>query len=283
MDNQLPRCLFLGYGYVARAIVAHNLGTSFEWQGTSRTPDKADSRQINWDQATVQAALSMSTHLLISVSPGAGHVQALQWVEQASAPHLHWLGYLSSTAIYGDHAGAWVDETTPASPIDERGRARLAAEQDWNRLAEQAGAASYCFRLAGIYGKGRNPLEQLKAGTARRIIKQDQVFSRVHVEDAASAIATAMQRPECAGIYNLADAVPAAASDVVAYAATLLGLPLPPGEIYDPANLSPMMQSFYAANRRVNGEKIYEVLNINRRYAGYEQGLKALAEAAPRV
>lgn len=247
-----------------------------EYTGTCRVVTGSNPHLIEWSEQSVKQALGYATHLLMSIPPGEGHCEAVAWFKQASKPSLRWLGYLSSTAVYGDHQGNWVDEQTPPNPVDERGKARLEAEQDWLSLYAKA----YIFRLAGIYGPHRSAIDQLKGGTARRIGKQGHVFSRIHVADIATLLVKSMDKPQLCGIYNLADEEPCAGHETVAYAAQLLGMTPPPIQAYDEASLSPMMQSFYAASRRINGTKAREAFGVSLAYPTYRQGLKALAEAA---
>ena len=182
------------------------------------------------------------------------------------------MGYLSTTGVYGDHAGGWVDEATPLTPGTDRGRQRVVAEGEWQSL----GLPLHIFRLAGIYGPGRGPFEKVRDGTARRIIKPGQVFSRVHVDDIAQVLAASINRPAPGAIYNVCDDDPAPPQDVIGHAATLLGLPLPPAIDHESAVMTPMARSFYAESKRVRNDKIKTDLGIKLFYPDYRVGLAAL-------
>ena len=189
-------------------------------------------------------------------------------------------GYLSTTGVYGDHGGGWVDEGAALTPATERGRARVAAEAEWAALADRTGAALHVFRLAGIYGPGRGPFAKVRAGTARRIVKPGQVFSRIHVDDIAAVLLASIDRPADAAdggrVYNVCDDDPAPPQDVLAHAAHLLGLPPPPAVDFAEADLSPMARSFYAESKRVRNDRIKAELDVRLRHPTYRDGLAAL-------
>lgn len=249
--------LIFGLGYTARRIAA-------AWPGAvmGTTRDGRDGSLRFDDEAAVRSALAAATHVLSSVPPTDGGDPVL--VRYGDALAARWLGYLSSTGVYGDAAGAWVDEHAPTG----RGRrpARTAADAAW--LARGARV----FRLPGIYGPGRSPLDRVRQGRAHRVGLADQVFSRVHVDDIVAGVLTAREAP--AGAYNLADDRPSAQDEVVAFAAQLLDLPPPPLVALD--TLSPMARGFYAENRRIANGKAKRVLGWRPRYADYRFGLRAL-------
>ena len=220
------------------------------------------------------ATLAGTTHLLVSIPPDqtADPVLRAHGRDLLRLPELRWVGYLSTTAVYGDTDGDWVGEADPARPTQARARRRVAAEGDW--LA--SGLPVHVFRLAGIYGFGRNQLEQLRAGTARRIVKPGQVFGRVHVDDIAQTLLASMTRPNPGAIYNVVDDEPAPPQDVVAFAAELLGIDPPPEEPFEAADLSPMAASFYADNRRVANDRIKKELGVRLAFPSYREGLRAL-------
>jgi nucleoside-diphosphate-sugar epimerase len=224
------------------------------------------------------------THLLCSIPPGADGDPAL--IAHADdltrhAPGLRWIGYLSTTGVYGDHEGAWIDETTPEAPATDRARRRLAAERQWLDLGVRAAVAAHVFRLPGIYGPGRSALDHLRAGTARRIVRAGQVFSRIHIEDIATTVLASMQRPRAGAIYNVADDEPSPQADVVAFACTLLGVPPPPLVDYGAIepSLSPMARSFYAESRRVKNALIKRELGVTLAFPTYRDGLRAIFAA----
>jgi len=196
-----------------------------------------------------------------------------------SAPDLAWIGYLSTTGVYGDRGGAWVDETTPPAPQSRRSQARLEAEDAWLALGRETGKAVQVFRLTSIYGPGRNALANLARGTAQRIVKGGQTFNRIHVADIAAVLAASLQRPRPGAVYNLADDEPAPPQDVVAFAADLAGIAPPPEIPFESADLSPMARSFYAENKRVANRLIKEELGIRLLYPTYREGLRALHAA----
>ena len=199
----------------------------------------------------------------------------------ASAPGLRWAGYLSTIGVYGDLQGAWADEETPAEPETERGVARLEAEAAWTAFCRERGLPLDIFRLAGIYGPGRNPLDRVRRGEARRIVKPGQVFNRIHVEDIARTVAAAIHQerrePETR-LFNLADDEPAPPQDVILYAAELIGAPPPPEIPFEEAALPPMARSFYAGNKRLRNARIKRELGIALKYPTYREGLRALLD-----
>jgi nucleoside-diphosphate-sugar epimerase len=189
-------------------------------------------------------------------------------------PKLEWIGYLSTVGVYGDHDGEWVDEQTPCKPVSRRSVARLAAEDGWTRLADEAGVPLAIIRLSGIYGPGRNALKTLSEGKARRLIKPGQVFNRIHVADIGGATAL-LARQRLGGIYNVTDDMPAPPQDVVSEAARIMGVE-PPAEMdFETAELSPMARSFYGENKRVSNARI-KASGYSFMYPDYFTGLAAL-------
>ena len=197
-------------------------------------------------------------------------------------PSLVWLGYLSTTGVYGDRSGGWVDEESELHPSGERGRRRVAAEAGWLDLWRRSGAPVHVFRLAAIYGPGRSPIEALRVGTAKRIAKPGQVFSRIHVEDLASVLAASIARPQPGAVYNVCDDEAAPPEAVVAYAAGLLGIAPPPLVPFEEAGLSAMARSFYDDNKRVSNARIKSELGVTLRYPTYREGLAAILRAEAR-
>lgn len=255
------------------------------WPGGSSGGSPEDSPRDS-SGLPLGAALATATHLLVSAPPGpAGDplLAALHDEIAAVAPRLRWAGYLSTTGVYGDHGGGWVDEATPLAPTTERGRQRVAAEAAWQALAATAGLPLHIFRLAGIYGPGRGPFAKVRNGTARRIIKPGQVFSRIHVADIARVLDASIARPNPGAVYNLCDDDPAPPEDVIAHAATLLGLAVPQAVPFDAAELSPMARSFYAESKRVRNDRIKTELGVTLRFPSFREGLAALLreEAEP--
>lgn len=286
--------LSLGHGYCAAALAGDLLAKGWRVAGTYRADGGAERLRaagvmpLDWNDAPALAsALVGATHLLSSIAPGQAGDPALEALGEAvaEARHLAWIGYLSSTAVYGDHGGGWVDENTPPTPTGARGKARLLAEQGWQAVAARAGAPCHIFRLSGIYGPGRAPFDRLRSGQARRIVKPGQVFSRVHVDDIAQALAASMAAPTPGGaVWNLADDLPAPPQDVTAFAAELIGLDPPPEEPFDPASLSPMARSFFDDSRRVSNARVKRDLGLRLKHPDYRAGLQSIlsAETAPR-
>ncbi len=271
------KVLCFGYGYVAQYF-AHLLASDgWEVVGTSRTARQGVFRFDAQTPLSPQAWEGV-THVLHSIPPDERGDIVLRYYRQV-LPHLQWVGYLSATSVYGDTQGNWVDETAPTDAPTERGRRRAGAERAWLSLGEETGVPVHIFRLAGIYGPGRNAIADVMAGQARRIFKPGQVFSRIHLEDITQVLLASMARPHAGAIYNLADDLPAPAWEVVEYASLLLGVEPPPLIPYEEADLSPMARSFYEASRRVSNRKIKEALGVNLRYPDYKAGLQALLEA----
>lgn len=273
--------LSLGHGYSARALAAI-LPAGWQVIATTRSPEKADALRADgieahiWPGTDLAPLLARATHLLTSVAPGPDGDPVLAEAAPAlrAARHLQWVGYLSTTGVYGDHGGDWVDEDTPLTPTTSRGRARVAAEAGWQALD----LPLHIFRLAGIYGPGRGPFAKVRAGTARRIIKPGQVFSRIHVEDIAQVLLASMLSPNPGAIYNVCDDDPAPPQDVIAHAAELLGLPVPPAIPIDQAEMTPMARSFYAESKKVRNDRIKDDLGVRLIYPDYRAGLAALLE-----
>ena len=269
--------LSIGHGYSAQALARRLLPEGWHIIGTTRSEAGAAALRATgiealvWPTEDLAPALARATHLLTSVAPVDGDpvLQALS--PQIAAARLGWVGYLSTTAVYGHHNGDWVDETTPLAPTTTRGAARVQAEADWAAL----GLPLHVFRLAGIYGPGRGPFEKVRDGTARRIHKAGQVFSRIHVDDIANVLHAALLRPN-PGIYNLCDDDPASPEDILGLAAEMLGLPPPPIVPYEQAEMTPMARSFYAENKRVRNDRIKSVLGVKLDFPTYREGLAAI-------
>ncbi len=258
--------LILGMGYTAARLAVRLRGEGWTITGVRRRA-AADNIAFD-DDSAVRAAIAGATHILSSVPPegDADPVLARYGDAIAAAPAL-WTGYLSSTGVYGDAAGAWVDEASPVG----RGRrtARAAADMAWGELR----ADMRRFRLPGIYGPGRSALDRVREGKAHRIALPDQVFSRIHVDDIVAGVIASFGGP--AGAYNLADDLPCAQNDVIEAACDLLGLPWPSLQTLDEAGLSPMARAFYAENRRVANGRAKRLLGWMPLYPTYVQGLRA--------
>ncbi len=269
-----------GHGYSARTLSHRLVPRGWRVIGTSRDADHVDAIRASGAELLIWPGrvpdLDGVTHLLISTAPTADGDPVLAELRDeiaARAGQFRWVGYLSTTAVYGDHQGNWVDEATPPAPTAKRGRWRVLAETQWAGIPN---LPLHIFRLAGIYGPGRGPFSKLKRGGLRRIIKPGQVFSRIHVEDIAQVLAASMARPNPGAIYNVCDDEPVPPQDVIGYAAELQGLPLPPAVPFDQADLTPMARSFYNENKRVRNDRIKAELGVSLLYPNYRVGLEAL-------
>jgi dTDP-4-dehydrorhamnose reductase len=226
-------------------------------------------------------AIGEATHLLVSAAPDEAGDPLLKQhrADLEAAPKLQWIGYLSTIGVYGDTGGAWVDETATPQPVSQRSKWRLAAEQDWQDFAARHGVPLQIFRLAGIYGPGRNALERMRAGQERTIYKPGQVFNRIHVEDIATTVLAGIDAgARATGVFNVTDDEPAAPQDVAAFCAELLGIEPPPVVPFEEADLTPMARSFYEETKRVRTERITQELGVWLAYPTYREGLGALAE-----
>ena len=277
------RLVVLGHGYSAGFLTRRLVPEGWAVTGTTRDDparvQAAGATPLRWpgEEDAVRAALARADAILVSAGPDGGECPALRDFGAAiAASPAGWLGYLSTTGVYGDRQGDWVDEDSPLAPSTRRGRDRVAAEAGWQALAAACGPPLHIFRLAGIYGPGRGPFEKVRNGTARRIVKPGQVFSRIHAEDIAQVLAASIARPDPGAIYNLCDDDPAPPEDVLEHAAHLLGLPPPPAEDFATADMTPMARSFYAESKRVSNARIKRELGIRLIHPDYRSGLAAI-------
>ena len=282
MPRTARKLVCLGFGYCARALARAAAGEFREIVGTSRRAERE--RDPGPDGFAVVPfgapdLLDGATHILISAPPEASGDPVLAALGDAIAElsRLEWVGYLSTTGVYGDREGGWVSEEDVPNPGQERSRLRLAAERDWLAFGDTQGVPVQVFRLAGIYGPGRNVLDRLRAGSARRIVKPGQVFSRVHVEDVAAVLKASIARPDAGRVYNVADDEPSSQQEAIAFAAGLLGIAPPPEEPFETAELSALARSFYAECRRVRNGRIKRELGVALRYPTFREGLGSLA------
>jgi nucleoside-diphosphate-sugar epimerase len=275
----MPHLFCFGLGYSAQVLARRLTANGWNVTGTSRSGE-AGSLAFDGTRPLPRSVFDGVSHLLVSVPPGEEGDPVLKCHRDdlvRLARSLRWAGYLSTTGVYGDARGEWVDETSPLQPITARGRRRLAAETAWREL----GLPLHIFRLAGIYGPGRNPLVSLRDGTAKRIVKQGQIFSRIHVDDVAGVVQASMAKHDPGQAYNVCDDEPCPPQDVVAFAAELLKIPPPPEIAFDDADLSPMAKSFYAESKRVSNRRIKDELGYRLIYPTYREGLRALAAEIP--
>lgn len=274
--------LVLGPGYTAMPIIAQALENSWEVTATVRVDKSEEKALLPYTLVSFEAGCLTTTtditHILCTIAPSATGDPSLEhwatWIgEQKNLKSCH---YLSSTNVYGDHRGGWVDENTEPTPSLDRGHYRLQAEQAWQAIANTAGCSAFIYRLAGIYGPGRNALKTVLSGRARRIIKEDQQFGRIHVDDIKAVVWAAMNGDHSGGAFNVTDNLPTPPQTVIEAAAELLRVSPPREEAFETADMSPMGRSFYAENKRVRNQKITAELGITLQYPTYREGLAAL-------
>ncbi|WKL58527.1 SDR family oxidoreductase [Asticcacaulis sp. ZE23SCel15] len=283
--------LIFGYGFIGAAFAEALRAEGYAISATARTADKRaelTTRGITaidpTDPAALKIAVDQATVILLTAAPndeGCPAFTALsEHLVSAAAPRRRWIGYLSTTGVYGDRGGGWVFEDSALNPISREGQRRAEAEQQWLNLGQKTGDCVTIFRLPGLYGPGRNVLERLKDGTARRIHKPGQVFSRLYDSDCATALMASVRHPRAGGIYNLCDDEPASADDVLVYAVRTYGrtygFDMPPEIAFDDPNLSGGMKRFYAENKRVSNALAKAELGWRPQYPTYREGLAAI-------
>jgi nucleoside-diphosphate-sugar epimerase len=276
-----------GLGYTATRFIELYGRRFTTTEGTVRSQDKAqglENRGISafvfndgFRDDKIAARLASADAVLISIPLAEGSDPVFEhFANTIASARPRWVGYLSTVGVYGDSEGGWIDEETAFVPHSARARQRVAAERAWLDLGDRVGVPVHIFRLAGIYGPGRNALERVLDGTARRIVKPDQVFNRIHVDDIAQVLMASIRRPNPGMIYNVSDDEPGPPQDVIAYAAELLGREAPPEIPFAEAELSPMARAFYEDNKRVRNRRIKEGLGVELKYPTYRHGLQAL-------
>ena len=280
------RLFCFGYGYSAEALARKLSARVAEVAGTRTNPEEPTETGAvlaaykgDGPSAEVRSLLAGTTHMLVSIPPDLeGDAVLRDFADDIAAlPDLAWIGYLSTVGVYGDAKGAWVDETSPVRPLTERSLRRAEAERAWLDFGARNGRRVEVFRLAGIYGPGRNVIDHLRAGTARRIVKPGQVFNRIHVDDIARVLAAAIDTDTGHRVFNVSDDEPAPPEDAVAYAAELLGLPVPETVAFEAAGLSGIAASFWSECKRVRNDRIRRDLGVELLYPTYREGLRALA------
>ena len=283
------RLFCFGAGYSAKAALrrlAPDLETAW---GTTRSADQSaaigdcGAEPLIWSGSgmdeNIRASLSGATHVLVSIAPGEDGDRVLAtWQSLLADIQPEAICYLSTVGVYGDHRGAWVDETTPCRPVSKRSRHRLAAEEAWTDFGQKTTTPVSIIRLAGIYGPGRGPFAKLRAGTSRRIIKPGQVFNRIHADDIAQIVAAALKQ-RARGIFNGADDEPAPPQDVITFAAGLLGMEPPPEIAFEDAEMTAMARTFYGESKRVRNDRIKRDLGVELLYPTYREGLPAILSA----
>lgn len=279
-----------GYGYTAAAL--SNVLRRYDWDisGTTTDPDKraqmaADGIHAELFEPTRHlpdpfGSFRGVTHVLLSIPPTRSGDPAFEAHahDLLECGTIEWAGYLSTTAVYGNHDGGWIDESTPLAPTSQRGSQRERAEEQWQSLAMNEDFPLHIFRLAGIYGPGRSALDTVRSGTARRIDKPGHVFNRIHVDDIVQTLIASINQPKPGGIYNLADDYPSTSHEVISFACNLLGICPPPMIPYEQADVAPMVRSFYSDNKRVKNDRIKQELGVSLLYPDYRAGLQACLE-----
>ena len=274
--------LSFGHGYTAKVLTKKLLPQGWQITGTTRDPKKIDPlcrtgiSAVLWGDPKLDKAFETANAFLVSVSPQEdGDPVFIRFGDaiRKRSPELLWFGYLSTSGVYGDFRGNWVHEETKPAPTTKRGKMRLLAEHQWQSIDN---LPLHIFRLAGIYGPGRGPFSKVRSGKAKRIVKDGQVFSRIHVEDIVQVLTASLESPSAGQIYNLSDDEPAPPQDVIAYAAQLLGLPFPPLVRFEDAEMSAMARSFYSENKRLRNERIKTQLGIVLKYPNFRKGLQAI-------
>lgn len=289
----MSRLFCFGLGYCAAELSRRLLAQGWSIAGTTSHPDKLRGLKAQgftpflFDgtsaPADIAEALKSTTHVLLSIPPDAESDPSLRYFGDAIAASssVTWIGYFSTVGVYGDARGNWVDETTEPNPGTTRGQRRLQAETAWIDLARKSGKSLVIYRLPGIYGPGRSAIDQLKAGTARRIFKPGQFTNRIHVADIATAVEASMNLAPGTHIFNVTDDMPAPPQDVIEYGAELLGVPCPPATDPTDEALSPAARSFYIENKKVSNARMKTELGVRLAYPTYMEGLKAIAGLAP--
>lgn len=288
--SENKRVFIFGFGYTAAALARQLMAEGWEVGGTSRhLPRRREMQRLGikaWDFLDVGlvAAFKDYDYLLCTIPPiKLGDTVLKHYAEAITAQKWRWIGYLSTTGVYGDTGGEWVDEATPVKGDNERTRARVVAERKWLELYQHQ-LPVHIFRLAGIYGPGRGVVAKLRRGVEQRIYKENQVFSRIHVADIVRALKASMLQPQPGSVYNICDDLPAPSHEVVEFAAHQLGVDVPPMVDWQQANLSEMAKEFYNSNRRVKNERIKSLLPEGRwLYPTYKEGIAAEVAAIRQV
>lgn len=283
------RLFVFGMGYVGAAFSRALRARGWEIAATARDADQADRLRAQGitsadpdDREAMAAALQGVNAILVTAPPGPDGCPALESLVPALAQAKafpDWIGYLSTTGVYGDYEGRWVFETAPLKAQSVEGARRVGAERDWREVGRGMGLTVTAFRLPGIYGPGRSALDRLRAGEGRRIVKPGQVFSRIHVDDIVTGLLASLERPKAGGIYNLVDDEPAPPQDVMEHAARLLGVPVPPDLPFNELGMSPATRRFYAENKRVSNALAKAELGWRPAYPTYREGLAAILKA----
>ena len=279
----MKKLFCFGVGFSAVDILMQSRDMGYEVSGCVRSQDKADALNERYDfnvvtlDSLTAEYFSDITHIVMSIPParnGSSSYTAYKAFVD-SALHLEWFGYLSTTGVYGDKQGGWVDENTPVSPSGERGKCRIEAEAYWHSVCDKV----HVFRLPGIYGNGRSALDTVSSKGAKAVNKKDQVFNRIHTYDIAQTVVASMQKPRHGAVYNVVDDMATSPIAPLLFACDLLGIAPVPIVDYDNAELSTMAKSFYADSKRVKNTLIKQELGVQLKYPTYLEGLQAIFES----
>ena len=278
--------LIFGCGYSARFVAQNLISQGWTVFGTTRSTEKFNEllklkiKPLLWDDvAKINAVLINGCSLLTSIAPKLSRDVGLDRLSDFLTKckyKIDWIGYMSSTGVYGDRSGGWVNEESVLDTNTIQGKARIEAEKKWQKFADQIGAPLFIFRIAGIYGPGRSIFDRLKAGKAKKIIKKDQFFNRIHVEDIGGAISLSILQTEFAGVVNLSDDLPAAGGDVIDEAAKIMKIEPPPQINFSETDLTDMAKSFYSESKRVSNKKLTQTLNYSLKHPTYLSGLRGI-------
>lgn len=283
------RLFVFGLGYVGAAFADALKERGWDVLASARDPGQAQALRDKGitpvapsDRDAMADALVGVSAVLITAPPGPDGCPALETIVPALAQaqaYPDWIGYLSTTGVYGDFEGRWVFETSALKAQSVEGARRVGAERDWRQVGRGMGLTVTTFRLPGIYGPGRSAFDRLRAGEGRRIVKPGQVFSRIHLNDIVSGLLASLDHPRAGGIYNLVDDAPAPPQDVIEHAAKLLHIPVPPDLPFNELGLSPATRRFYAENKRVSNARAKAELGWRPQYPTYREGLAAILAA----
>lgn len=289
VETHKMNLLCFGAGYSAKRISKNLLKKGWQVSGTCRTYESAKFLSAigveplvfyrNEFTPELKSKIAQATHIIISIPPDSLGDPVLNVFKNellCKTNPIQWIGYFSSTGVYGDHHGEWVDEQSKTKTVNEQGLQRLNAEREWLMLYKYFSLPIHIFRIAGIYGPQRNPLDQARIGKAQRIFKEDFVFSRIHVDDIANAIECSIAKPNPGSIYNLADDEPAPYHEVVEYAYRLLNMKMPPLKPIEAADISSIQRLFFSESRKISNLKISKELKVIMKYPNFRKGLLSL-------
>ena len=278
--------LIFGCGYSARFVAQNLITQGWTVYGTTRLKENFSEllelkiKPVLWDDvARINNILVEGCSLLSSIAPKLSSDVGLDRLSDTIASggyKINWLGYMSSTGVYGDRSGGWVNEESVLDTKTSQGKARVEAEKKWQKFADEIGAPLFIFRIAGIYGPGRSIFDKLKSGRAKKVIKKGQFFNRIHVEDIGGAISVSLLKTELSGVFNLSDDLPAASGDVVDEATKIMKIKPLPQIDFSHSDLTDMARSFYSESKKVSNKKLAQILNYSLKYPTYLSGLRGI-------